>query len=125
MIRPLARAAAFLLTFSQPALAQSEPRVVDRGAHSILIDIGSNTSVGYSLRVGQRTDLGVEVAFRITDEDDVYSRLVSIRPEIKRYLTSDSEIAPYVFVGGIAQWSRFELGSTAACANSVASSASG
>jgi len=111
MLRPLVLAVALSSAFSQMVLAQAEPRVVDRGAHSISIGVGSSSSLGYWLRIAERTDLGLEVGVRIADDDDTYLRSLSFRPGIKRYLSSsESDFAPYVSFGAIAVWSRLDSG---------------
>jgi hypothetical protein len=111
MLRPLAWAAALLSAFSHTALAQEEPGVADRGGHSILVGWGSSGSIGYWRRLSDRTDLGFEVGVSLSDNDDTYSRALSLRPGIKRYLSSpDADVAPYIFVGLAAQWGRVDSG---------------
>jgi len=62
-------------------LAQAEPRVVDRGAHSISIGVGSSSSLGYWLRIAERTDLGLEVGVRLADDDDTSWARCPFAPE--------------------------------------------
>lgn len=111
MVRPLALALAFVSAFSQTVLAQAEPRVVDRRAHSIVVGVGSDTSLGYWLRIAPQTDLGFEIGARVVDDDETYARSIAVRSGIKRYLmSSESDVAPYVLVGATAAWARFDSG---------------
>ncbi len=109
MLRHVVWTLALLLGFFQTVLAQSEPRVLERGAHSIIVGVGTNTSIGYSRRVAERTDIGIEVGVRISDDDDTHSRSISLRPGLKRYLSSaESDLAPYILLGVSALWSRLD-----------------
>lgn len=91
--------------------AQAAPSVEGRGKHFIVAEMFSNTSIGFGLRAGERTDVMLEVTGRVFEEGDTQTRLISLRPALKRYLGSiDGSVAPYLFLGLRAEWGWQEFG---------------
>lgn len=75
----------------------------------------SNTSIGFGLRAGARTDVMLELTGRVSEEGDTQTRLISLRPALKRYLGStEGSVAPYLFLGLRADWSSQEFGASVA-----------
>jgi hypothetical protein len=86
--------------------AQAAPSVDGRGKHFIVAETFSNTSIGFGLRAGDRTDVMLELAGRVFEDGGTRTRLVSLRPALKRYLGStEGSVAPYLFLGLRADWS--------------------
>jgi hypothetical protein len=64
------------------------------------------------MRLGDRTDLGLEGGLRTADDDDSSSWLVSLRPALKRYLgDSEAPVALYWVGGLLLTWTETELAS--------------
>jgi opacity protein-like surface antigen len=93
--------------------AQSDPTAADRPSRSIGVEIGSNSVVGVGFRVGERTDLLLEVGGRATDDGTNETTNVLLRPMLKRYLGAiDRRVVPYLVFGARAEWTRIESAGT-------------
>jgi hypothetical protein len=112
MLSNLRRVACVLLlvAWASDARAQDVLSIDERGQHSVLVGVSPSPYVGYWLRAGDRTDLGIEVIARLIGGDDNEVRNLGIRPSMKRYVGStDSDAVPYIVVGVAALWGRNEL----------------
>ncbi len=88
------------------ATAQDAPSPLDRRDHSILLGIGETTNVGYWIRVGERTDVGIEGGFSFIEEDGSDVSTLSAILSLKRYWSpAESPVAPYTILGIRASWS--------------------
>lgn len=93
--------------------AQVAPSVEGRGKHFIVAEMFSNTSIGFGIRAGSRTDLMLDVVGRVFEEGDTQTQLISLRPSLKRYLGStQGSVAPYLLLGLRAEWSRQDFGAS-------------
>lgn len=91
--------------------AQASPSVDGRGKHFIAVDVGSNTLIGVGLRAGTRTDVMLEAGVRFFENGSAESRVVSVRPALKRYFGStERSVAPYLLLGLRAEWNRLDFG---------------
>lgn len=105
-------AVASVLTASL-AQSQAAPSIEGRRTHFIVAEMFSNTSIGLGLRAGDRTDVMLELTGRVFEEGDTQTRMISLRPALKRYLGStQGSVAPYLFLGLRAEWSWQEFGAS-------------
>jgi hypothetical protein len=94
--------------------AQDEPTLAARPGRAIVLGTGFGTTIGLDVRVGSRTDLVLETALRLADDDDNTTRVVLFRPALKRYWGSlDSRVATYLQIGAELGWSHIEQGPAA------------
>lgn len=96
------------------SVAQDVPSLGARGGQAIVLGTGQGTVVGLDVRVGSRTDLVLETAFRIADEDNASNRGITVRPGLKRYMGAvESAVAPYLLIAAQAEWGHADLGPAA------------
>jgi hypothetical protein len=101
--------AALLSAIATTAHAQSDPTAADRPARSIGVEISSNSMLGVGFRVGERTDLLLDVGGRVADDGANETTNVLLRPMLKRYLGAiDRRVVPYFVIGARAEWTRIE-----------------
>ena len=99
---------------------QENPGAASRGDRSILLSVGERSDIGYWMRVGESTDLGVGVGLTFSDDDERTSRAFHLSPELKRYWDEDgASIAPYVLVGLVGSWRTSEDSGTFASERSA------
>lgn len=80
--------------------AQDAPSALERPDHSILLGVGETTNLGYWMRVGDRTDAGVEGGFSIVEEGGSDATAIAASLSLKRYWSpAESTVAPYSILG--------------------------
>lgn len=104
----LAVASVFTASLGQ---AQASPSIAGRAKHSIVAEMGANTTIGVGIRTGARTDFVLQVGGSVSDESGTTLQSVSLRPALVRYWGStESSVAPYLLLGLKAEWSELDLG---------------
>ena len=71
----------------------------ERGKRSIVLDVAGDPQIGYWSRLGERTDLGLDVGMNGIWSDGTDQFTLLLTPALKRYLRPAGVLAPYTYWG--------------------------